>query len=295
MADFPDLVRVTGIGGTSIISLAAKSGVISAGGRYGPHPAAVGEPAGEVGEDGGLQLTNRNGMMLADLHGGSGKLVLRAPSKPQPSPGKPGPGKPGEINLDLSAMIGTPTIHLDGGQGDIWLGGNGVNGDLMVFAESGDNKTAANATIRLNGKEGDIQFQNADCAEEFDLAEGEEAMPGSIMVIGEDGKLRLSREPYDRRVIGVVSGAGTLKPAIILGRKHSTVPRAALAVVGCVFCNVDATKDRVRVGDLLTTASRPGFAMRARSSSRALGAVLGKALRAQSSGLGLLPVLVALQ
>jgi hypothetical protein len=149
--------------------------------------------------------------------------------------------------------------------------------------------------MRVSGKSGDILFQNADCAEEFDLADGEDALPGAIMVIGDDGKLHQCREPYDRRVVGVVSGAGSLKPAVILGCKDSAVPRAALSVVGCAFCNVDATNDTVRVGDLLTTSSRPGFAMKATDSARSFGAVLGKALRAQASGLGLVPVLVALQ
>jgi hypothetical protein len=49
------------------------------------------------------------------------------------------------------------------------------------------------------------------------------------------------------------------------------------------------------VGDLLTTSPTPGHAMAARDHGRAFGAVFGKALAPLQSGIGLLPVLVALQ
>ncbi len=51
----------------------------------------------------------------------------------------------------------------------------------------------------------------------------------------------------------------------------------------------------IGVGDLLTTSSTPGHAMRAADPARAFGAVLGKSLGRLTGGQGLVPVLVALQ
>jgi hypothetical protein len=63
----------------------------------------------------------------------------------------------------------------------------------------------------------------ADCAEEFDILEpgSEESEPGTVMVLDETGGLRQSRLAYDKRAAGVVSGAGSYKPGIVLDRRHS--------------------------------------------------------------------------
>jgi hypothetical protein len=72
----------------------------------------------------------------------------------------------------------------------------------------------------------DIVLQNADCAEEFDIADSSEVEPGTVMVIDQDGRLRPSERAYDRRVAGVVSVAGECRPAMTLGRARSP-PAAA--------------------------------------------------------------------
>ncbi|MCP9485279.1 MAG: hypothetical protein MSC30_05435 [Gaiellaceae bacterium MAG52_C11] len=47
-------------------------------------------------------------------------------------------------------------VHLDAGAANAWLGGNGQSGDLVVFAAGGDNETAAQATVHLQGSGGNI-------------------------------------------------------------------------------------------------------------------------------------------
>jgi len=69
-------------------------------------------------------------------------------------------------------------------------------------------------------------LQNADCAEEFDIADSSEVEPGTVMVIDQDGRLRPSERAYDRRVAGVVSVAGECRPAMTLGSARSP-PAAA--------------------------------------------------------------------
>jgi hypothetical protein len=66
-------------------------------------------------------------------------------------------------------------------------------------------------------------------------------------------------------------------------------------VTGKAWCMVDAAYGSIALGDPLTTSFTPGHAMIASDSSQALGAVIGKSLRPWSDGVGLVPVLVALQ
>jgi hypothetical protein len=58
---------------------------------------------------------------------------------------------------------------------------------------------------------------------------------------------------------------------------------------------VDADFAPVRIGDLLTTSATTGHAMSAIDSTRAFGAVIGKALQPLGSGKGLIAILVTLQ
>jgi len=142
---------------------------------------------------------------------------------------------------------------------------------------------------------GDITLRGADYAEDFDVAEGGGAEPGTVMVLDDLGSVRASDTPYDRRVAGVVSGAGGYQPAVILDRHPDAPGRHPLALMGKVFCKADASLGAIAVGDMLTTSSTPGHAMKAVDSGRAFGAVIGKALRPLETGCGLVPILVALQ
>jgi hypothetical protein len=143
--------------------------------------------------------------------------------------------------------------------------------------------------------EGEIWANAGDCAEDFDIADLSLCEPGTVMVIGPEGALHPSQSAYDRRVVGVVSGAGSFRPAIVLDKQQGVASRRPIALMGKVFCKVDATLAPVRVGDLLVSASVPGHAMRATDTVAAFGAVIGKALRPLEHGRGLVPILVTLQ
>jgi hypothetical protein len=147
-------------------------------------------------------------------------------------------------------------------------------------------------TIRLDAAAGDIVLYNADCAEEFDAAD--EVFPGAVVVLADDGAVRNCREPYDSRVLGVVSGADGYRTGILLDRHETGRLRVPVSLMGKVMCRVDAQSVPVCTGDLLTTSASPGHAMRA-DRHRAFGAVVGKALAPLPSGSGLIPVVVALQ
>ena len=143
---------------------------------------------------------------------------------------------------------------------------------------------------------GDVILVNSsgDIAEDFDVEDGSARVePGTVLVIGSNGKLCASTDAYDTRVAGVVSGAGELKPAIVLQRIESCSQRSPIALVGKAFCKVDALFGSIQPGDLLTTSSTPGHAMKLLDHSRAAGAILGKALGGLTDGQGLIPILVS--
>jgi hypothetical protein len=143
---------------------------------------------------------------------------------------------------------------------------------------------------------GDLRLTNADCAEDFDMAATCTVEPGTVMVLDGDGALHESTLAYDRRVAGVLSGGGTYRPAIVLDKQaHPSGRRQPLALIGKVFCKVDADLGAIAVGDLLTTSATPGHAMVATDPLRGFGTIVGKALRPLKEGRGLIPILIALQ
>jgi hypothetical protein len=133
-----------------------------------------------------------------------------------------------------------------------------------------------------------------DCAEDFDVAESE-VEAGCVVVINEQGSLERCSREYDKTVAGVISGAGGLRPGILLGKEESQGARMPVALVGRAYCKVDASYSPVAVGDLLTTSGTLGHAMKAVDRQRSFGAVIGKALRPLENGQGLIPMLIALQ
>ncbi len=140
---------------------------------------------------------------------------------------------------------------------------------------------------------GDIRLTSADCAEDFEVAEGSE--PGEVMVLTHTGMLEPSVKAYDKKVVGVISGAGSYKPGIILDKQNNSDNRKPIAMMGKVYCKVDATSSSIETGDMLTTSDISGYAMKASDPFKAFGAVIGKALGSLKEGKGLIPILIARQ
>ena len=141
----------------------------------------------------------------------------------------------------------------------------------------------------------------ADLSEQFEIRKPREAISleaGMVVVIDQDnpGRLMISSRPYDRRVAGIISGAGGLSTGMLMGQKGSQADGAhAVALTGRVYCLADASNGAIKPGDLLTTSKLPGHAMKVTDHARAQGAILGKAMSSLKSGQGLVLVLVTLQ
>ena len=207
-------------------------------------------------------------------------------------------GDPGvEGDSAFNSQPGVLGAHGDKGDGVLGVSTSGVGvharGGRLAGLFEGDVEVTGN--LEITGVGSDIRLTNADCAEDFDVCGADKAEPGTVMVLGDDGALLESGRAYDRRVAGVISGAGHYKPAIVLDGRKTSGNRQPIALIGKVFCKVDAQFGAIEVGDLLTTSSTPGHAMKTTDPYRSFGAVLGKALQPLANGQGLIPVLVALQ
>ena len=161
-----------------------------------------------------------------------------------------------------------------------------------VFAKGGRLAALFEGDVEVTG---DIRLTNADCAEDFNVSEAASVEPGTVMVLGDEETLSPSHGAYDKRVAGVISGAGNYKPGIVLDKQDSQQRRLPVALLGKVFCKVDAQFGPIEVGDLLTTSPTAGHAMRVDDPFKAFGAVIGKALRPLNEGQGLIPILIVLQ
>jgi hypothetical protein len=110
------------------------------------------------------------------------------------------------------------------------------------------------------------------------------------------GKLKISEKAYDRKVAGIISGAGSIEPGMLMGQTgQETDGEYPVALTGRVYCWADASSGSIQPGDLLTTSETPGHAMRVTDYTKAQGAILGKAMSALDEGKGLVLVLVTLQ
>jgi hypothetical protein len=122
--------------------------------------------------------------------------------------------------------------------------------------------------------------------------------PGTVLVIGSEGKLHPSATAYDTKVAGIITTA----PGVSLGAKEEgNQGEALIAIAGRVPCRVDARHTAIHAGDILTTSDNPGYAMKAEPVDIGgieiyrPGTILGKAMSSLESGTGTIEVLVTLQ
>jgi hypothetical protein len=285
----PDTILVRDGGGRTVLSFKRTNAALY---------------VGAAGNEGDVVLFDNTGTQRIHLNGGAGQILLRNTG--------------GEDRIYLNGGAGEIVARGAGGADRVLL--LGLVGDIVAKRANGNDvfkftsldarlrvggagqagsvdvlDATERVTLTLDGAKGDIVLENADCAEEFDIADEEGVESGMVMVIDDALKLRASRDPYDRRVAGVLAGAGDCRSGIILGRSASNHMRHPVALMGKTYCRVDARSAPVALGDLLTTSATRGHAMKAVDSSRAFGAVIGKALASLGSGTGLIPMLVALQ
>jgi hypothetical protein len=169
-----------------------------------------------------------------------------------------------------------------------------VNGNIKLTSGSGGTVTYADGTAQSTAWTGVLC--GGDYAESVDVSgDLKHYGPGDVLVIASkaNGDVEKSAEPYSTMVAGIYA----TKPGVI-GRRQLT-PKAPdevpMAMVGIVPAKVVTENGPIHKGDLLVTASMPGYAMKGTDRERMLGAVIGKAMSSLESGTGVIEVLVTLQ
>jgi hypothetical protein len=157
--------------------------------------------------------------------------------------------------------------------------------------------------------DGNIRYDGATSA--FDIAEGfpvsQQLEKGDVVVIVSEGTLGLSSTPYDTRVAGIV----TTSPNIVFnfdGEENGfssmgglpedfSIPEdyAPVTIAGRVPVKVTTENGPIAVGDLLTTSSKAGYAMKCGDKIKCIGATVGKALEPLEEGEGKITALLTLQ
>jgi len=211
-----------------------------------------------------------------------------------------------------------PALRADGGSGPAIyaLGDRAIAGEGTVFGVSGltfdpdgyggiFSNLGDGVALKATGRaevDGTLSVQvleiqgGADLAERFPLSEAAE--PGLVVAIDPDdpGRLRISREAYNQRVVGVISGANDLSAGVVLGDEPGSDRHRPIALTGRVWVECDTRARGVEPGDLLTTSDLPGHAMPVLDRSRADGAIIGKAMsRLERGADGMVLLLVNLQ
>lgn len=192
--------------------------------------------------------------------------------------------------FSVSTSTDANAVFVNKGTGDIIKGFSGATGGDLVFRVENDGKTSV-SVLQITG--------GSDLSEQFDVgATGTDTQPGMVVCIDPEnpGKLIVSTKAYDRTVAGIISGAGGVKPGMLMGQRDTVADgQQPVALTGRVYAWADASNGTIQPGDLLTTADVAGHLMRVTDASRAQGAVIGKAMSRLESGRGLVLVLVSLQ
>jgi len=204
----------------------------------------------------------------------------------------------GNGNIGIGFEAG---YNLTAGTNNIYIGNSGSsaeNGVIRIGTPGTQTQTYIAGTIQSPSVTTLTITGGSDLAEPFNITTGEGDVPqGAVVVIDEanPGQLKLTDQPYDSRVAGVVSGANGIHPGIQMHQQGLLEGGKNVALTGRVYVQADASNGAIKPGDMLTTSSSPGFAMKATDHARAQGAILGKAMTSLSQGKGIVLVLVTLQ
>jgi hypothetical protein len=183
-----------------------------------------------------------------------------------------------EVSVRAGRETGSVSVSTPRGQQAFVRAENGAFAEMGVANRSGD----GGVVLRSQGGFGSIAVNGMsihDFAEVFELGDRDGVVPGTVLsVAGTNGRLGPSRGPYDHTVIGVVSGAGGLRPGMTIGSRADGSRDLPVALSGQVYVRTSGEGGPIEVGDLLVASGTPGVAMRATDRGKAVGAVIGKAM-----------------
>lgn len=173
-------------------------------------------------------------------------------------------------------------------------------GAPSTFIDGVDRTAAGAETRRFHIDKNGTYVAGSDFAESLPVAGDPVGYePGDVLVISlaRPGGVEKCSRPYDGRVLGVYSTRPGFLGADKDGVTEVAADEAPVAVLGIVPVKASAENGPIQPGDLLTTSSTPGHAMRCTGLEQCFGRTLGKALEALPEGqdTGVIRVLVTLE
>jgi hypothetical protein len=299
------------IGTSNTRGVVGTLGIISCAGVY-----AVGGCGGTLGD--GVQGVSTNGTGVDGISsGGHGTVgisntgigvygnsnvegivgTLQASSCPYTSAiaACAGPAGDGLVVEASSGISDTAILAINDSPGS----GTGTCCDIFLGYSGGTREARISGEGRGYFASG-TQTGGQDYAESMRAIDSSRLEPGDVLAIDPQhgNAVRLSRGRSSPLVVGVYS----TKPSVLaVGTHHigdSLKGEVPVALMGVVPTKVTAENGPIRAGDLLTTSSKPGYAMKA---PRVLvggiaiyptGTILGKALAPLRSGSGVIQVLL---
>lgn len=184
-------------------------------------------------------------------------------------------GSPGTTGLVVGIADNTDSEAIR-----VCAGGLNCTNTYLIFRVQGNGNVRADGTFTGGG---------ADYAEmvRYD-GNPDETEPGDVLIISttSDRAVIKSTQANDKRLAGVYS----TKPGFLGGGSANDDPQGyiPLAMMGIVPVKVSAINGPIQRGDLLTTSSIPGYAMKATDPQP--GAILGKAMGELLEGEGVIEV-----
>jgi len=164
------------------------------------------------------------------------------------------------------------------------------DGNIGIGTTTPTETLSVNGNVSIEGTNCRDSGGSAICNNFVDIAElfpsSEAVDSGDIVIVDFEnkGKIKKSHKEYEKAVVGIVS----TQPAIVIeggriiamggykGQNDTLKP--AIALAGRVPVKASEENGRIIAGDLLTTSSRAGYAMKCNDELKCLNSVVGIAL-----------------
>lgn len=172
---------------------------------------------------------------------------------------------------------------------------------LRAYNSSGQTTVQIRGNVSGEGRVSTNELEitgGSDLSEYFSVnSTSSDKLPGMLVSISDHSNdMEITASAYDKKVVGVISGANGIETGLMMGQKGSIADGdTPIALVGRTYVYVTTENGPIEKGDFLTSSSKKGYAMKVKKHKKARGAIIGKALTSLESGEGFVLVLVNLQ
>ncbi len=189
-----------------------------------------------------------------------------------------------EFRIDVGTNIagisnpqGVVYYEVVGGEYHVF-GGNIMSDNSYVHGLGVPSNPFAHAYIRGLTRTGVLEITGGSDIVEYRQSK-DKPQAGEVVICDPNNTNQVLRstKAYDKKVLGVVSGAGGINPGMALSQTGKFGGDVPVAMMGTVKVKIVG---QVEAGDLLTTSDKAGYAMKAKSRKKGYGTIIGKAISA---------------